>query len=217
MRILVTFAVPEEAGPFRRLRLPGVRTLVTGMGAVAARRAVAEEFRREAGYDWVLSCGFCGALDPALRRADVLVGEDSDPSIIGLSQPFGCRPVRIHCAESVLTTATMKADLRQRTGADAVEMESGVVRAICAGAGIRSGTVRVVSDRADEDLPLDFNEMMTKRGGVHFGKLVMEIARRPRMIPGLMRLQKHSKEAAHALTVVLGPLVSALADVDQSP
>ena len=33
--------MPEEAGPFRRLRLPGIRVLVTGMGLGAAISAVA--------------------------------------------------------------------------------------------------------------------------------------------------------------------------------
>ena len=210
MRVLVTFAVPEEAGLFRRLRLSDVRVLVTGMGPEAASRAVAAELSRHADYDWVLSCGFCGGLAPELRLGDVLVGADSDPTILSLAQSAGCRSARFHASDTVATTASMKAEIRGRNGADAVEMESRIVRAACAEKGIRGGTIRVVSDTAAEDLPLDFNRLMTKRGGVHFGRLVMEIARRPRMIPSLMKLQKQSKQAARALTDVLDSVVIGL-------
>lgn len=212
MRILVTFAVPEEAAPFRRLRHTNVDVLVTGMGPDAARRAIAAELARHAGYDRVLSCGFCGALDPALRRGEVLVDQDSDPVIQTLARSAGARESRFHGADTVATTAAMKADLRERTGAEAVEMESWAILAVCAERGIRGGTVRVVSDEADEDLPLDFNKTMTRSGGVHFGRLLLEIARHPRVIPELMRLQKNTKSAAHSLAGVLDAIIRGLCE-----
>lgn len=217
MRILVTFAVPEEAGQFRRLRLPGVKVLVTGMGADAARRSFEAELEKGERPDCVISCGFCGALDPVLKRAAVLVAEDAGEEILNTAKVLGIPSAKFHCAETVATTAVMKAELRQWTGADAVEMESGVIGGICREKGIIFATVRVVSDEAGEDLPLDFNKLMNKRGGVHFGRLAMELARRPRMIPQLMRLQKVTRRAANALAEELAKLIGELSRGDQSP
>lgn len=217
IRILVIFAVPEEAGPFRRLRLPGIRVLVTGMGQGAARQAVEAEFARGAEYDLVLTCGFCGALAPELRRGTVLLSDDSDAEMLSIGKTEGIGAGRFHCAEAVATTGEMKAMLRKETSADVVEMESGVVAEICRRRGTRVATVRVVSDEADEDLPLDFNKLITRRGGIHFGRLAFEVARRPRMISELMRLQKRTREAAGELAKTLERLLVRLRIGNQSP
>lgn len=207
MLTLVTFAVPEEAGPFRKLRLPDVRVCVTGMGAEAAERGIRRQL--EAGHpDRVITCGFCGALNPEIERSTLLVGADSDPLFAAATD--GIAQGRFHCAERVMVTAQEKQNLRGQTSCDAVEMESGVIRKVCAEAGIPALTLRVVSDVASEDLPLDFNRLMTAKGGIHFGRLAMEVARRPRMIPKLMALQKQSKAAANVLADGLKRVLSKL-------
>ena len=214
LRILVTFAVPEEAAPFRRLCPPGVKILVTGMGADAAGRNVEAEFERSGNYDLVISCGFCGGLDSQLKRETVVVAVDSDAEVVALAAMEGICSGTFHCAESVATTGGMKARLRAETGADVVEMESGIIAGICRSRGIRVATLRVISDEAGEDLPLDFNKLMTRRGGIHFGKLAIELARRPRMIPELMRLQKRTARAASALAERLGGLIGRLQSIE---
>ncbi|MBL8864423.1 MAG: hypothetical protein JNK93_02550 [Planctomycetia bacterium] len=83
--IVVIFALDREAAPFRRLakrhRLP-VRILVSGVGIEAAKRAM--ESINDAAL--VVSAGFCGSLNPALRIGDVAVcpfsgeAESSEPS-----------------------------------------------------------------------------------------------------------------------------------------
>ena len=218
MGILVTFAVPEEAGVFSRLRLSGVEVLVTGMGPEAARRALGKELSRGMDYDWLLTCGFCGALNPAIRRETVLVGSDLPSRPMELAVAAGARAASFHASDSVATTGEMKAGLWHETGVDAVEMESGVIRELAERQGIPAATLRVVSDEAGEDLPLDFNRLMNRRGGIHMGRLMMEIARRPATIPALLRLQRRAKAGAHALSAVLERVVRGLSDSDsQSP
>ena len=207
MSTLVTFAVPEEAGPFRKLRLPDVSVCVTGMGAEAAALGVRKQIEREK-PERVITCGFCGALNPAIDRGTLLVADDFDEMFA--SAVAGIEQCRFHCAERVAVTAHEKEMLRRQTSCDAVEMESGVIRTICDEEGIPAMTMRVVSDVADEDLPLDFNRLMTSKGGIHFGRLAMDVARRPRMIPKLMALQKQTKAAANVLAEGLKKLIARL-------
>lgn len=200
--ILVCFAVKQEAAGFRR-RLPAhVTTLVTGMGADAAGRAIKARLS-ERDWSFVLTCGFAGGLDPALPIGTVLCETDEDFPLRQALLDAGAVAVRFHCADRVAVTAFEKAVLRERTGADAVEMESGVIRRLCRERGIPSATVRVISDTAQEDLPLDFNALVNPDGKLNLRKLARAVLRRPRKIPALMALGRRSKSAAKRLATVL--------------
>lgn len=199
---LVTFAVPEEAGPFRRFRRQDLRIIVTGMGAEAARRGIRKGL--EAGTpDLVITAGFCGGLNPDLERGTVVVDSESDAALMAVAEAVGIKPVGFHIADHVAVTAEEKSRMAGETGKDVVEMESGIIAETCRERGIPVATIRVISDPAGEDLPLDFNKLMTKKGGVHFGRLALELAKRPKMIPRLMRLQKDTKAAAIELAAAL--------------
>lgn len=200
--ILICFAVKEEAAPFLRDLPAGVETLVTGMGAAAAERAVTTKLV-ERTWRLVLTCGFAGGLNPALRPETVVFEADPDFPLSQALLDTGAVAARFHCAERVIVTAAEKTALRERTGADAVEMESGVIRRLCRERGLPSATVRVISDAAHEDLPLDFNALMQADGTLPLGKLAGAILSRPWKIPALMALGSRSKSAAARLAAVL--------------
>ena len=200
--ILVCFAVKEEAAPFLRQLPVGVETLVTGMGAAAAERATRSRLANRE-WEFVLTCGFAGGLNPALQPEMVVFDADEHFPLVQALRNAGAAPVRFHCADRVAVTPAEKSALRERTGADAVEMESGVIRRLCRERGVPSATVRVVSDTADEALPLDFNSLMKPDGTLHFGKLLGAVLRQPQKIPALMALGQRSKSSAQRLATVL--------------
>ena len=211
---LVCFAVNEEAKFFsaKLAASPHVRVLVTGMGAhnatVGIQRACAANPPR-----LVLTCGFAGGLNPELAACAVVFSEDAEAGLGPRLHELGAMPARFHCANRVAVTTAEKAELRRATGADAVEMESQVIREICRQHGIPSATIRVISDTATEDLPLDFNALMTPTMKIHFGKLAWQIAKSPGKIPALMALQKRTDAAAKKLGEIL---VKLLADAPRS-
>ena len=182
MKILVTFAVASEFAVWRRhhdfrqiahepfalyiseIGGNAVRALVTGMGTAAAVEATRWALTSPA--DICISSGFVGALNEDLNVGTVLAGRvvlraerelavASDPQLLAVAQEAGAQQVeRFLTSEHLIADAAQKVALQAE--ADAVEMESGIIRKICRTAGIPSATVRVISDAANEDLPLDF-------------------------------------------------------------
>jgi adenosylhomocysteine nucleosidase len=201
---LVCFAVKEEGRFFDRL-IDGredFRILLTGVGRRNAERTVREALVQSR-PKLVLSCGFAGGLNPALGTGTIVFEADSEPGLAASLKATGAHPARFHCHHRVAVTAEQKRALWNTTGADAVEMESQFIRAICTEQNLASATVRVILDAAEEDLPLDFNELMTPDQRLSPRKLALAIMRSPAKLGGLFRLQKQSEAAAQRLADVL--------------
>ena len=201
---LLCFALPDEARPFRKLARahPHAEILVTGMGA---RNAECVLRARLAGQRpaLVLTCGYAGGLNPALPPLTLLFSADAPPAIRAALLATGARAGTFHCATRVATTAVEKHALFAETNADAVEMESGVIQKICRETGIPCVTLRVISDAAHEDLPLDFNRLTNAEQNLDFLKLAGAIVRAPGKIPALIALGKRTAAAAKTLASAL--------------
>jgi nucleoside phosphorylase len=175
---------------------------------------------------FVLTCGFAGGLNPDLKLGDVVFEipsrgsrrepaqinskNKSEPTDVGCYEKLmaaGARPGKFFCADRVATTVAEKKKLREQTGADAVEMESAAIHAVCAEHRIPCVTVRVISDTADEDLPLDFNALAKPDKNLDYTKLFLAIAKSPGKIGALIALQKKTRFAATQLAAVLDKLI----------
>jgi adenosylhomocysteine nucleosidase len=201
---IVCFAVKEEAKFFRPLAasLPNVKIVLTGMG----QRNAETTFRAVLGGprpELVLTCGFAGGLNPVLTSGTVIFSTDDEPGLETALLKAGAKSARFHCSSRVATTAAEKRRLYSSTGADAVEMESQHILAICRERKLPCAIVRVILDTVEEDLPLDFNSLMTADQRMDFRKLAMALVRAPGKVPVLIGLQKQTNSAARRLAEAL--------------
>jgi adenosylhomocysteine nucleosidase len=158
-------------------------------------RLVERALERKQDVDRILSVGFCGALDPALQIGDIVVSGEV-PKGLGASFVQG----DVVSVDRVAFTAREKCDLRAATGAAVVEMESAAVAQKAREWDVPFGCVRVVSDAAGEDLPLDFNRYRDADGRFDRTRIALAALGRPfTVLPGLIRLDRHCRRAAERL------------------
>lgn len=206
-RTLVCFAFAEEAGPFQK-QVAGredVAILLTGMGRQNAEKSLRARLEHEAPRR-IFTCGFAGALNPELKLGDV-VFSTLQRSVWDALQQHGAKSAYFFTSDRVVTTAAEKAELRSKTRKDVVEMESAAIEALCRERKIPSSTVRVISDAANEDLPLDFNRLANADLSLNYGKLAWAIVKSPGKIAALWRLRKRTQFAAQRLADVLAKVV----------
>ncbi len=144
----------------------------------------------------LISTGFCGALDPALRIGDIVVSGD----------------MTLHCGSSfargemvtvdrVAVTAEEKRALREKTGAIAVDMETADIKRYRQRMGCAPFCcIRAVSDTALEDMPLDFNQYRDSNGRFSRTRIALAAVSRPfTRIPALRRLEANCNVASESL------------------
>ena len=193
-----------------------VTVILSGPGRKAARKAanllIAGHRPR-----WLVSAGFGGALDPSLKRDDLLFGtEVVDPEGASMAIPIGrpddpgsgVRSGRIVTVDAIVRTAQDKAALRDRTGADVVDMETSAVATVCREKDIRFVAIRVVSDEADFDLPPEIAAILGRSGGYRVGAALGAIWRRPSSLKDMLALRERAMTAADRLARVLPGVIA---------
>lgn len=209
-----------EAQWARRARLNG-RTAVfvaNGPGPKLAASAAEAALKKLENVDAFISTGFCGALTGGLNVADVFIAETVNREGVNIPQCAGNNgaglrvstrmqrpqvPRVVHgnliSEDRVACTVEEKSALG-RTGANAVEMEAAGVAAVARRASVPFYCVRVVTDAADQPLPLDFNALRDAQGRFSTLRILLSACRRPaRTFPELMKLDRACKRASIAL------------------
>lgn len=196
--------VLRRLGTAKKLEWPGARfaratewkgdrwwMVACGPGPRLVERALGEK----KDVNGIISTGFCGALDPALQVGNIVVWGDAP---VASDAPF----VRgeMLSADRVAVTAAEKRALRNRTGAIAVDMEAAAVQSKAAEWGVRFMCIRVVSDTAADDMPLDFNRFRNADGNFSRTRIALAAMARPfSAMPGLMELDRNCRRASRLL------------------
>lgn len=204
IRPLVCFAVKEEAVDFK---CSHVETVVSGMGKENALAAI-EAILAHRQPKFVITSGFAGGLSEDLKHGSVIGNWDLDFPLISQLELSGVKRVAFHCADRVAITRMEKSSLLASTKMDAVEMESGAIRKLCLGENIPSATVRVISDSAGQDLPLDFNRLMNCDRTMNYFKLAAALIKSPLKIPKLIQFSVQVKLAARELGRTLNKVLA---------
>jgi len=165
----------------------------------------------------VISAGVCGGLDPALAAADLVLpdsvlgpaGELTDLAsshhraavVLAPSAATG----RLVTTRKVIGTPEAKAALFAQSGAVAADMESSVILAAAAAAGLPALVVRAVADAAHDALPPELTRLVTPEGRLRVGGAVALIAR-PAVVPRAIEFHRVTRRALAKVAALLAAL-----------
>lgn len=236
MKVLVTYAVEPEFAPWRRLRnlaakragdltvstaqigRASVTFVVTGMGAENAVRAANAAMREP--YTICICAGFCGALKAGHTIGDILAPDfiqelhghkvlECSRNLVYAARADGAKAAkRFFTVPEIISTAEEKARLAPY--ADAVDMESFGVVQVAREHKVSVAVIRVVSDRFDQDVAVDFGTTIDDNGSVSVRGVVRFVARHPLQLPALIRLGRQSRTAAQGLASFLEAYIKKL-------
>ncbi len=185
------------ADPLGRARAAG------GMpaGAAAAASALADE-----GATALLSFGLAGGLSPSLAAGTLLI-----PAMIvtdkgrcetdaALNAWLGGTTGHVLAAGTqVAATRAEKHALAQRTGAHAVDLESGAVMDVARLRGLPFAALRVVCDPAGSDLPPAALVALGSSGRIGLLRVLASLMRQPGQFGALLRLSGQARLARATL------------------
>src|SRR5262249_40028483 len=146
--------------------------------------------------------GFAGGLNPAFGCGTVVFSTRDETLERALSKT-GAVAGQFHFSSRVATTSEEKRQIRNQTRADVVDMESEIICRVALEHGVRCAAVRVILDPENQDLPLDFNAVMTPDQKMDNLKLTLALAKSPRKLSAMIRFGKQVTEASERLGEVL--------------
>ncbi len=196
-----------------------VALVLTGTGRARAQRG-AEILLDGHRPRWIVSAGFAGALDPGLKRNEIVLPREVvnlegrrfaiDLAIPPGSESQGLKTGRLLTVDEIVRTSAEKAELRRKFDAELVDMETSAVAALCGERGTRFLSVRVVSDDAAVDLPPEILSIVGRSGGLRLGATLGALWKRPSSLKDLLELREHAVEAAGRLSTFLAGTIPRL-------
>ncbi len=210
-----------------------IRLIRSGMGAAHAAEAAAALLSAH-NPQLLLSFGFGGAVRQGLATGDIVLAsrlfrldageltqlEGPDRELTAraekaLESHKASGAFQLHRGEFITTDRIENkrelAGLLDRGMENPLlEMETGTVALIASAARIPFASIRAVSDCADEELGFSISEFTDREMNVSIPRVLATLARKPRILPQLLRLSRNSrlagKNLATGIYIVLGAL-----------
>lgn len=167
--------------------------------------------------DLIISTGFGGAVLPGLSVGDIVASqqllhssasgfEEIEVGFYGrnnIADNLGFNRGTFISCDVILDKKTVAKQLPDGTANPVVEMESSAVARVAGIQGIPFLGIRAISDPWDEELDFSISEFCDDSMQIRIPKVLATIAKRPKIIPQLIRLARSSSVAAKSLAVAM--------------
>ena len=201
---------------FRGGRLDSVRIVVveTGECSFARTRRATESLIEAHSPDWILSCGFSGALRDDQNIGDIVVANailDTHGNRVDVPVNLESQP-GLHVGPTVVTdeltrTVAAKRALTEQWEAVAVDMDSLAVAQVCRDVKRRFMSIRTISDDLSIDLPPEILSVRGRTGSMRFGAALGALWKRPASAKEMWTFREQAATAADRLAAFLEGVV----------
>ncbi|MFQ5963479.1 MAG: 5'-methylthioadenosine/S-adenosylhomocysteine nucleosidase [Candidatus Scalinduaceae bacterium] len=114
--------------------------------------------------------------------------------------------------DNVIDQATTKKKIGDQTSFLAVDMESAAVAEVAHERGIEFVAIRSISDDIEDDLDIDYSNLISDKGKVRFSNLALKVMKEPQQLANLRRLNKQTKTAVKRLSSFMLQYIPSLYD-----
>ncbi|MCP4253247.1 MAG: 5'-methylthioadenosine/S-adenosylhomocysteine nucleosidase [Candidatus Scalindua sp.] len=184
--------------------------------------------------DLLISAGVAGGIRYGLNVGDLVVAErvsysrqgDFDGEELQFESDFACKEeivqlarqcsnepeTKIHfgnllTVDKVISKASTKRRIGEQNSFLAVEMESAAVAEVALEKGVGFAAIRSISDDIDDDLHLDYDNMISDEGKVKVGSIALSVLKNPQKLALLSRLNKQTRSASKSLACFMTKLI----------
>jgi adenosylhomocysteine nucleosidase len=195
-----------------------VAIVESGMGRARARAATNALLDAHAPR-WIVSTGFCGALDPQLKIGQMIVADEIVNSVgdclkvdVGMTSDAaqGRYVGRTLTVDEMVRTVAEKQNLAKLSGALAVDMETFEIAQLCRERKVRFMAMRSVSDDLSADLAPEVLSLIGATGSIRLGAVIGALWKRPGSYKDMWQLRENAMLAAESLAEFLDGVVKQL-------
>jgi len=221
--------------PFYQGDMDG-RPLTLVQGGIGRNNAIkaASCLLESTNVDLLISAGVAGGIRHGLKVGDLVVAErvgysgqsDFDGEELQLESDFACKEEVVQLArqfsndpeskmhfgnlltvDKVINQASTKKRIGEQNSFLAVEMESAAVAEVAMEKGVEFAAIRSISDDIDDDLQLDYDNVISDEGKVKVGSIALSVLKNPQKLALLSRLNKQTRSASKSLANFMNKLI----------
>jgi adenosylhomocysteine nucleosidase len=187
----------------------------SGAGAENAHKAA--ELAVSKGATKLMSWGCAAALSPNLKMGDLVLAEsiiDSNGQEISvnatwhqhaktvLGSEITAYKGALIASERMVSTAQAKQEIFEKTGAIALDMESGAIAKVATHYALPFLVIRAIADPASMDLPNALENALNEKGEVAISRIIKSLVLNPKEIPHLIQIGQYFQIAKKTLSNV---------------